>query len=209
MTPGPRAATSAYSPSTNALNAGASTVSSAERTITISLTFSGPRRRSSNRVSACLESGLPVKPNSLVRASLRRLKMRATETAKTATQAPTTSQGRRALARASASVDSFRAIGSPFRMRTGLYVACGAGGRGDLSLATLKSLFTSESTPRTVTAVTERGLCRRARTSLPFLAAATGPGCTQRRRQRLTGQPAAVPLWLHHHAFRDKGAHDL
>src|SRR3989304_5446671 len=159
MTPGPRAATSAYSPSTNDLNAGASTVSSAERTITISLTFSGPRRRSSSRVSACLEAGVPGKPNSLVGGSVGGLKMRATETAKTATQAPTTSQGRRALARAKASVDRFRAIGSPFRMRTGLYVACGAGGRGDLSLATLKPLFTSESPPQTVTGVTAGGLC--------------------------------------------------
>src|SRR3990170_3694035 len=81
--------------------------------------------------------------------------------------------------------------------------------RAALALATLKYCFSSGSTAETVTAVTVRGLCGRARTSVPFLAAATGPGCTQRRRQRLTGQPAAELLRLQHHAFRDEGAHQL
>src|SRR3972149_2147803 len=82
--------------------------------------------------------------------------------------------------------------------------------RGDLALATLKYCFSSGSAAKTVTAVTVRGRCRRASMSFPFLAAATGPGCTQRRRQWLAGRQLADELLrLHHHAFRDEGAHEL
>src|SRR3990170_7869712 len=82
--------------------------------------------------------------------------------------------------------------------------------RGDLSLATLKYCFSSGSAAKTVTAVTVRGLCGRARTSVPLLAAAAGPGCTQRRRQRLPGrQLASELLRFQHHVFRDEGAHEL
>src|SRR3989304_4332394 len=67
-------------------------------------------------------------------------------------------------------------------------VAGGAGGRGDLALVTLKSLFTSESTPQTVTAVTVGGLCDGARKSVPFLAAAAAERRAQPRRLRLAGR---------------------
>src|SRR3990172_1561916 len=81
--------------------------------------------------------------------------------------------------------------------------------RGDLALATLKYCFSSGSAAETVTAVTERGLCGRASMSFPFLAAATGPRCTQ-RRQRLTGGDLASELLrFQHHVFRDEGPHEL
>src|SRR3990172_8341313 len=82
--------------------------------------------------------------------------------------------------------------------------------RGDLSLAALKYCFSSGSAAKTVTAVTVRGLCGRARTSVPLLAAAAGPGCPQRRRQRLPDRQLAPGLLrFQHDAFRDKGAHEL
>ena len=96
---------SPYRSSTYASNAGASTVSVSDRTMTTSSTLLGPRSRSSSSVSARFDSGLLMKANSMVRASLRNMNARARETTRIAAQTEITFQGRRALHRARPSVE--------------------------------------------------------------------------------------------------------
>src|SRR3990172_4345630 len=105
MISGPSAAIRVYTSSTADWNARSSTVMSADRTITISFTFSGPRSLSSSSVAPFFDSGLLVNSMSVVRAPARRGAVTPMDATSRAAQMPITVQGRRALMVASASVD--------------------------------------------------------------------------------------------------------
>src|SRR5947208_9281477 len=106
MTPSPTAERLPETASTTPRNCGSSTVAESERTITISFVGSGPRRWSLSRFSARCDSGLFVSDTSVVKAPDSSKPIAAIEATITATQIPTTVQGRRAETRARCSVDS-------------------------------------------------------------------------------------------------------